>query len=97
MNSLSEPQVYSTVISDDTKEMIRSIVDHVMNGYDITTCDFKFALDRDNEPLIIIDLCYGIGLSKIRPTTYLTLLSATREALIAKGDIRFPMFNHVFN
>lgn len=77
--------------------LIERTIREVMSAYIVDTIDVRAGEDHDGDPVIFIEVRYGLNDAPIDSAVTAGLLSLMRDRLWAAGERRFPHTRHLFD
>lgn len=92
MNSLQNETIEAANIA-----LIERTIREVMSSYVVDSIDVKAGEDHDGDPVIFIEVHYGLNDAPIDSAVIAGLLSLMRDKLWAAGERRFPHTRHLFD
>lgn len=75
-------------------EKINQLVGEIAPEQDAWVCGLTEVIDEDGEASWIVNLCYELSETPIKPSHNAKLVFEIREFLSSRGDTRFPYIYH---
>ena len=84
-------------ITTETITLIEQTIRDAMSAYIVESVDVRAGEDHDGDPVIFIEVHYGLNDTPIDSVVTSGAMLAVGDRLWANGEFRFPHIRHLFN
>jgi hypothetical protein len=84
-------------IAPENIVLIEQTIREVMSAYVVDSIAVRAGEDHDGDPVIFIEVHYGLNDTPIDSVVLAGLLTSLRDKLWAAGERRFPHIRHLFD